>query len=80
MESVIARLRAEGADLPRRSAGKRAEGRFGGSAPKTRVIPCLRCSRPFPSEGAHNRVCRSCKHSSAWQSGPDFSEVMQAGA
>lgn len=26
-----------------------------------RPIPCLRCAKPFPSEGKHNRLCVACK-------------------
>lgn len=25
------------------------------------VIPCLCCSKPFSSRGAHNRVCDPCR-------------------
>lgn len=28
---------------------------------KRRERPCLRCRKPFPSEGAHNRLCNPCK-------------------
>lgn len=29
-----------------------------------RVRPCLRCSRDFHSEGAHNRLCPHCRRQS----------------
>lgn len=29
---------------------------------------CLRCGRPFSSEGAHNRICSNCKSSDDWLS------------
>lgn len=28
---------------------------------KPRTIPCLRCGRPFESEGPHNRICDDCR-------------------
>ena len=28
---------------------------------KVRVRPCMCCSKPFPSEGAHNRLCNTCR-------------------
>jgi len=28
------------------------------------IIPCICCSRPFQSRGAHNRVCSPCRNSS----------------
>jgi hypothetical protein len=34
---------------------------------------CLRCGRPFPSEGPGNRICKACKNSTMWQGGGDFS-------
>lgn len=36
-------------------------------APKTRV--CLMCGQPFPSEGAGERICRSCKTTAVWRTG-----------
>lgn len=27
--------------------------------------PCMRCSREFPSDGIHNRLCGTCRHSDA---------------
>jgi hypothetical protein len=29
--------------------------------PVTQVRPCLCCDAPFPSEGAHNRLCDPCR-------------------
>lgn len=34
--------------------GKRALAAIG-------IIPCICCSRPFRSRGAHNRVCQPCR-------------------
>jgi hypothetical protein len=31
-----------------------------GNAPETVTRPCLRCCKPFESEGPHNRLCGSC--------------------
>lgn len=30
---------------------------------------CLMCGRPFQSEGAGERICRSCKSTTAWRTG-----------
>ena len=30
---------------------------------------CLMCGIKFPSEGAHNRICRRCKSTVAWRQG-----------
>lgn len=27
--------------------------------------PCLRCNKPFPSEGPFNRLCTDCRHAMA---------------
>lgn len=32
---------------------------------KRRMRPCLACAKPFPSEGAHERVCPACKRNHA---------------
>lgn len=37
---------------------------------ETRV--CLKCQKEFGSEGNHERICQSCKHTHAWRSGVDF--------
>ena len=29
---------------------------------------CLMCTKPFESEGAHNRICRRCKASQTYRS------------
>jgi hypothetical protein len=29
---------------------------------------CLRCRKPFPSEGFGERICKRCKSQSAWKS------------
>jgi hypothetical protein len=29
---------------------------------KAKQRSCLRCDRVFASEGAHNRMCESCRH------------------
>lgn len=34
--------------------------------PKGRMRPCLCCSRQFFSEGAHNRICMTCKEGADW--------------
>jgi hypothetical protein len=34
---------------------------------KTRA--CLICKKPFQSEWAGERICRSCKSTAAWRSG-----------
>lgn len=31
-----------------------------GNAPETVTRPCLRCRKPFESEGAHHRLCGMC--------------------
>ena len=31
-----------------------------GEKPETVTRPCLRCRRPFESEGAHHRLCLPC--------------------
>ncbi len=31
-----------------------------GNAPETVTRPCLRCRKPFESEGAHHRLCYPC--------------------
>jgi hypothetical protein len=44
-------------------------GRYSGRAgmvlaagkPPRRLRPCLRCCEPFPSAGAHNRLCDDCR-------------------
>lgn len=37
-------------------------GRFvKGGPPGSIVRPCLRCRRPFASEGPHNRMCGLCR-------------------
>jgi hypothetical protein len=28
--------------------------------------PCLTCSKPFASEGPHNRMCSPCRNDSVW--------------
>jgi len=33
---------------------------------------CLRCRETFPSEGANEQVCATCKQSPEWRSGHDF--------
>lgn len=37
------------------------------------VRPCLACRAPFPSEGAHHRICDQCKGSKAWREGDEDS-------
>lgn len=32
-----------------------------GKPPETRERPCLRCRKPFDSEGAHHRLCNACR-------------------
>jgi hypothetical protein len=32
-----------------------------------RMRPCLKCSTPFQSEWAGERICRHCKGSSTWR-------------
>lgn len=41
------------------------------AAPRSREQPrrCLVCGADFPSEGAHNHVCKRCKNSQAWRQG-----------
>lgn len=34
-------------------------------AEATNLRPCLCCSRPFPSEGIHNRLCDICRRGEA---------------
>jgi hypothetical protein len=29
--------------------------------------PCLRCGRPFNSEGKHHRICSPCKETEEWR-------------
>lgn len=43
----------------RRSAQVRTEQSY---RPQTVDRPCMCCRRPFPSEGAHNRLCDACRH------------------
>jgi hypothetical protein len=31
-----------------------------GGARETKTRPCLRCRKPFESEGAHHRLCGVC--------------------
>lgn len=31
-----------------------------GEKPETTARPCLRCRKPFESEGAHHRLCLPC--------------------
>ncbi len=31
------------------------------SGPRLVARACLKCDRPFPSQGAHNRLCTSCR-------------------
>lgn len=33
-----------------------------GELPPTVTRPCLRCRRPFESEGAHHRLCHPCSN------------------
>jgi hypothetical protein len=33
-----------------------------GDKPVTTSRPCLRCRKPFESEGAHHRLCRLCAY------------------
>tara|TARA_R100000789_G_scaffold64101_1_gene60698 strand:- start:791 stop:1054 length:264 start_codon:yes stop_codon:yes gene_type:complete len=28
--------------------------------------PCLTCSKPFASEGPHNRMCTPCRNETVW--------------
>ena len=36
---------------------------------KAKLRACLKCEKTFFSEGAHHRICDSCKSSSVWSSG-----------
>lgn len=48
------RVQAELKQAERRLAAERARG--------VQTRPCLICKAPFPSEGAHHRLCPSCRH------------------
>ena len=39
-------------------------------AAKVITRPCLRCSKPFESQGIHNRLCGHCRHSSSAEGEP----------
>lgn len=46
-----------------------------GAAPRAGQRLCLRCDRPFVSQGSHNRICEDCKATDAWRE-PDVTCVM----
>ena len=50
------------ASPPRRRV-QELEGMRKPKAGETTRRPCLRCGEPFPSEGAHNRLCEPCRQS-----------------
>lgn len=41
--------------------------------PKRKLRTCLCCREDFISDGPGNRICNSCKESTAWSSGGDYS-------
>lgn len=39
---------------------------------------CLKCQKPFDSEGPHNRVCNPCKNTASWSAGMDYQTPEEA--
>ena len=63
ISGVAKKLRDRGFPLRKRTRHETCARR-----PMTKTSrPCLRCSQPFPSEGAHNRICVACKESYVWR-------------
>ena len=38
---------------------------------------CMRCDKPFMSQGNHNRICWWCKDTDDWRYGNDYSIMSQ---
>ena len=38
---------------------------------------CIRCGKPFKSQGNHNRICWWCKDTDDWRYGNDYSIMSQ---
>lgn len=67
-ENAIA-IKASRLGLPPRQKVREMTSDRPSNSPKAKIRPCLKCRTPFYSEGAHHRICDSCKGGSSWQSG-----------
>ena len=38
---------------------------------------CMRCNKPFMSQGNHNRICWWCKDTDDWRYGNDYNIMSQ---
>ena len=47
------------------------------SKKKKKERNCMRCDKPFMSQGNHNRICWWCKDTDDWRYGNDYSVMSQ---